>query len=110
MMPGGGMNVGKLMKQAQQMQARMAQLQEELKERVVEGTAGGGIVKAKVNGAREVLDVEVDPKALDPDEKDLLEDMITAAVNDGLKKAQALADREMAKVTGGSGLGGLMGM
>jgi DNA-binding YbaB/EbfC family protein len=103
----GGMNVGKLMKQAQQMQKQMAKTQEELKERVVEATAGGGMVTVKVNGAQEVLDISIDPQVVDPEDKDLLEDMVTAAVNEGMKKAKELADAEMAKVTGGMNLPGM---
>jgi DNA-binding YbaB/EbfC family protein len=103
----GGMNVGKLMKQAQQMQKQMAQTQEELKERVVEATAGGGMVTVKVNGAQELLDITIDTQVVDPEDKDLLEDMVTAAVNEGMKKAKELADAEMAKVTGGMNLPGM---
>ena len=105
----GGM--GGMMKQAQKMQKEIARIQEELKERVVEGTAGGGMVKCCVNGAQEVLSVKLDKDAVDPSDLSMLEDLITAAVNQGLKKSRELSQQEMGKVTGGMGLpGGLSGL
>lgn len=94
-----GMNLGKLMKQAQEMQKRMEKVQEELKERVVEATAGGA-VKVRVNGAQELLDLDIKPEVLKEDPA-ICRDLIVAAVNEGLKKSKALADQEMAKVSGG---------
>ena len=104
-----GMNMGDLFKQAQGMQKRMQKIQEDLKEMVVEGDAGGGMVRAHVNGRREVLSVKIDPEVLDPDDPEMLEDMIVAAVNQGLKKAADMAQKEMGKVAGGLDLGGLLG-
>jgi DNA-binding YbaB/EbfC family protein len=95
----GGMNLGRLMKQAQEMQRKMEQVKEDLKERVVEATAGG-VVRVRVNGAQELLDLEIQPEALKEDPA-MLRDLVMAAVNEGLKKSRALADQEMAKVTGG---------
>lgn len=103
------MNVQKMMKQVQKMQAEMAKAQEALGEQRVEGKAGGGAVTVEVNGHLEVLSVKIDPSAVDPDDVEMLEDLVLAAVNDGLKRAQQMAAEAMAKVTGGIGLPGLPG-
>lgn len=95
----GGMNLGKLMKQAQEMQRKMEKVKEDLKERVVEATAGGA-VRVRVNGAQELLDLEIQPEVLKEDPA-MLRDLVIAAVNEGLKKSKALADQELGKVTGG---------
>ena len=105
----GGMNMGDLFKQAQGMQKRMAKIQEDLKQMVVEGNAGGGMVRAHVNGRRELLAIKIEPEVLEPDEAEMLEDMIVAAVNQGLKKAGEMAQKEMGKAAGGLDLSGLMG-
>ena len=99
--------MGDLMKQAQQFQKRMADVQEDLRTRVVEGAAGGGMVKAQVNGKLELVALKSDPEVVDPDEADMLEDLILAAVSQATKKAQELAQQEMAKVTGGLPIPGL---
>ncbi len=96
-----------LLKQAQKMQKEMGRIQTELRERVVEGTAGGGMVKVHVNGAQEVLSIKIDPQVVDPDDVDMLEDLVTAAVKQGLKSAKELSESEMAKLTGGINLPGL---
>ena len=96
----GGMNVGKLGKQFEDMQKKMSRLQEEMKERVVEATAGGGMVTVKVNGAQEVVDIKIEDEVVKADEKDMLEDLVLAAVNEGVKKAKKMYESEMAKVTG----------
>ena len=101
------MNMNKLMKQAKQMQAKMSKMQEELKEKTVEATAGGGVVKVVVNGKQEVLDLEIDPDAVDPEDVEMLEDMILAAVNEGMRKVQDMVDDEMGKVTGGMNIPGM---
>ena len=103
----GGMNMGKMAKQVEEMQKKMSRLQEDLKERIVEATSGGGMVTVKVNGAGELVDVKVEPDVLDPDEKGMLEDLIIAAVNEGIKKATKLRETEMQKITG-MALPGLM--
>ena len=102
----GGM--GNIMKQAQKMQQRLAEVQEELKQRVVEGSAGGGMVVVAVTGSQEVVSVKIDPEAVNPEEAELLEDMVLAAVSQALEKSRQLAQEEMAKVTGGLNLPGLM--
>jgi len=100
-------NMGGLLKQAQKMQTEIARIQEELAERVVEGSAGGGMVKAVVNGKQEVLAVKIEKEVIDPEDKELLEDLIAAAVNQALKNAAELAKQEMSKVTGGLNIPGL---
>jgi hypothetical protein len=100
----GGM--GDILKQAQKMQQRLLEVQQELKQRVVEGSAGGGMVRVAVNGEQQVLSVKVDPQAVSPEDLELLEDMVLAAVNQALEKARQMAQEEMAKVTGGLQLPG----
>jgi nucleoid-associated protein EbfC len=106
-----GMNMGgmfkQMQKQAQGMQKRMADLQEDLKTRVYEGSAGGGMVVAHANGQRELLAVKIDPEVIDPDDKDMLEDLVTAAVSQALKKASDAHAEAMGEVTGGMGIPGL---
>jgi nucleoid-associated protein EbfC len=99
-------DMSKLMQQAQQMQAQMQQLQEEAANEVVEATAGGGMVKVKATGGGEIVGIEIDPKAIDPDDPELLADLILAAVNEALRSAQALMESKMSGVLPG-GLGGL---
>ena len=101
----GGM--GNLVKQAQQMQQRMLKLQEELAQRTVEASVGGGMVTVTVNGKSEVLRVKVEPQVVDPDDVEMLEDLIVAGVNEALRKAQEMMSEEMAKVTGGMKIPGL---
>jgi len=102
----GGM--GNLLKQAQEMQARMAKIQEELGQKTVEGSAGGGMVQVTVNGQLIVNAVKIDPTVINAEEKEMLEDLILAAVNDGMRKARELASAEMSKLTGGFKIPGLM--
>lgn len=104
-----GFGMGDLMKQAQAMQKKMARVQEELKQMVAEGAAGGGMVRAHVNGQREVLSIKIDPEVMQSEDAEMVEDMIVAAVNQGLKKAAEMAQRELGKATGGLDLSGLMG-
>ncbi len=103
--PGG--NMQQLMRQAQKMQQQMLALQEDLDKREYEGTAGGGAVSCKVSGKRELLSLTIEPDAVDPDEVEMLQDMIVAAVNDALKKGEETREREMQKI-GGAGMGGLL--
>jgi len=107
-MPRGFGGMGDLVRQAQKMQQRMAEVQQELKERVVEGTAGGGMVSVLVNGQQEVVAVKIDPQVVNPDDVAMLEDLILAAARQGLKKAHDMAQEEMSKVTGGVSLPGMM--
>lgn len=102
------MNFGKMMKQVQQAQARMAEVQEELKSETVEASAGGGMVKVVIGGDMTVRSVVIDPAAVDPDDVELLSDMVAAAVNEALRSAQELAGAKMAAVTGGMSIPGLM--
>jgi len=101
----GGM--GNIMKQAQMMQKRMAQLQEELEARRIEASAGGGMVTAVVSGKQQLISLIIDPKAVDPDDVEMLQDLVVAAVSEALKQSQQLAQQEMSKVTGGMNIPGL---
>ena len=101
------MSMGNLAKMAQQMQAEMARVQAEVEALVVETSAGGGAVKAVVNGSQEVVSITIDPSAVDPDDVEMLQDLITAAVNDGLRQVKDIAAEKMARVTGGLRLPGL---
>lgn len=104
----GGFDVNALMKQAQKMQTEMLQAQESLKDEVVEASAGGGMVKVKVGGDLTLREIVIDPEAVDPEEAELLAEMVQAAVNEGLRAAQELASSKMGGITGG--LPGLPGM
>lgn len=104
------MNMQKMMKQVQKMQAEMARVQESLKDLTVEATAGGGVVTVEANGQQEIRSVKIDPEAVDPEDVEMLEDLVLAAVNEALRKAQELASEEMAKVTGGLNIPGMPGM
>lgn len=100
--------MGNILKQAQEMQARMAKIQEELASKTVEGSSGGGMVQVTVTGQFNLTAVKIEAAAVNADEKDMLEDLILAAVNDGMRKARELASAEMAKLTGGLKIPGLM--
>jgi nucleoid-associated protein EbfC len=99
-------DMNKLMQQAQQMQSQMQQLQEEAASEIVEATAGGGMVTVKATGGGEIVSIEIDPKAIDPDDPELLADLILAAVNEALRSAHALVESKMSGMLPG-GLGGL---
>jgi hypothetical protein len=101
------MDIGKMMKQLQQTQARMAQLQEELATRTVEVTAGGGMVKVVSNGRNEILSVKIDPQVVDPGDVEMLEDLVVAAVNEARQRVDEMTRSEMSRLTGGLGLPGL---
>lgn len=105
--PGGGMNMQSMMKQAQQMQNKMQQVQAELEEREVEATAGGGMVKVVVTGKKLVKSIEIKEEVVDPDDVEMLQDLVQAAVNEALEQAEQMVQEEMGKVTGGLNLGGL---
>src|SRR5215218_8124873 len=106
----GGFDVNALMKQAQQMQDEMLQAQEKLKDEVVEASAGGGMVKVKMGGDLTLREIVIDPEAIDPEEAEMLAEMVQAAVNEGLRAAQELAGEKMGGITGGLGGMGLPGM
>jgi hypothetical protein len=101
------MNMNKMMKQAKQMQKKMTKKQQELEEKTVEATAGGDVVKVVVNGKQEVLDLTIDEEAVDPEDVEMLEDLILAAVNEGMRKVQDLINDEMGKLTGGMNIPGM---
>jgi DNA-binding YbaB/EbfC family protein len=106
----GGFDVNALMKQAQQMQAEMLEAQEKLKDEVVEASAGGGMVKVKMGGDLTLREIVIDPEAIDPEEAEMLQEMVQAAVNEGLRAAQELASSKMGGIAGDlGGLGGLPG-
>src|SRR5205809_6312640 len=100
--------VGNLLKQAQEMQARISKIQEELGQKTVEGSAGGGMVQVTVNGQLNLCGLKIDPSVINSEEKEMLEDLILAAVNDGMRKARDMVSAEMSKVTGGLKIPGLM--
>ena len=101
----GGM--GNLLKQAQEMQSRMAKIQEELAQKTVDGSAGGGMVRGTVNGQLALTAIKIDPTVINAEEKEMLEDLIMAALNDGMRKARDMASSEMSKITGGLKIPGL---
>jgi DNA-binding YbaB/EbfC family protein len=96
-----------LLKQAQEMQSRMAKIQEELAQKTVDGSAGGGMVQVTVNGQLALTAIKIDPSVINSEEKEMLEDLIMAAINDGMRKARDMASSEMSKITGGLKIPGL---
>jgi nucleoid-associated protein EbfC len=103
-------NMGNLLKQAQQFQAKMAKLQEELGDRTVEASSGGGMIAVVANGRQEILSVKIDPEVIDPNDREMLQDLIMAAVNDALTKARSMVQEEMGKLTHGLNLPNLPGL
>ena len=103
---GGGMNMN-MIKQAQKMQQDMLKMQEEMESKEYDATAGGGMVKAVVNGKHELLSLTINPEAVDPEDLEMLQDMVVAAVNEAMRKGEAEAAQNMSKLTGGLNLGGL---
>ena len=101
------MNMGDLMKQAQQFQQQLSSIQQELGSKTVTGSAGGGMVTTTFNGRSELLDVAIEPEVVNPDDVQMLRDLIKAAVNDGLVKAKQLGQSELGKLTGGVNIPGL---
>ena len=104
---GGLGNIQQLMQQAQRMQQQMAQKQAELAEKTVTAQSGGGMVTATVNGAHELLELSIDPDVIDPEDKEMLEDMVVAAVNQAMQQAEEMAQQELGKLTGGMNIPGL---
>jgi DNA-binding YbaB/EbfC family protein len=100
-------NMGNMMKQVQKMQKQMQQAQEELKDKTVKGTAGGGMVTITANGHKEIIDIEIKPEAVDPDDIEMLQDLVLAAMNDALKQVDELVSKDMGKFTGGMNIPGL---
>jgi DNA-binding YbaB/EbfC family protein len=96
------------MKQAQQLQSKMTKLQEEMAEKTIEATAGGGMVKVVANGKQQVVSIQIEKEVVDPDDVEMLQDLILAAVNDALNRAQEMVSQEMSKLTGGMNIPGMM--
>jgi len=101
-------NMGNLLKKAQQLQEKMAKLQEELAEKTVETSSGGGMVTVLANGKQEIMSIKIDPEVVDTDDIEMLEDLILAAVNDALYQAKQMVSEEMTKLTGGVKIPGIM--
>jgi hypothetical protein len=104
--PGGG-SMNKMMKQAKQVQEQIIKMQEELKQREIEATAGGGAITVRVNGKQELLSIKISPEVVDPEDIEMLEDLVMAAVNEGIRQSQEMVSTEMAKITGGFNIPGL---
>ena len=104
--PGGG-SMSKMIKQAKQVQEQIIKMQEELKEREIETSAGGGAITVRVNGKQELLEIKISPEVVDPDDIEMLEDLVIAAVNEGIRQSQEMVSTEMAKITGGFNIPGL---
>jgi len=103
-------NMGQLMKQAQQIQTKMAKLQEDLGDRTVEASSGGGMVIVVANGRQEVLSINIEREVIDPDDAEMLQDLIMAAVNDALTRAKDMVNEEMGKLTKGMNIPGMPGL
>ena len=103
----GGMNQAAMMKQAQKMQQEMLRMQEEQEKKTFTAKSGGGMVTASVNGKHELVELTIDPEAVDPDDVEMLQDMVIAAVNEAMRTADAEAANNMSRLTGGLNLGGL---
>lgn len=101
----GGMNMNNLMKQAQKMQKQMAEKQEELAERTLEMTSGGGAVKVVITGKKEIKELKLNPDVVDPDDVEMLEDLIISAVNEAIRQVEEMYNNEMGRMTGGMGMG-----
>lgn len=99
----GGGNIGNLMKQAQKMQKDMEKMQEGLQDKTVEATAGGGAISVVATGKKEIKEIIIKPEVVDPDDVEMLQDLILAAVNEALRKADDMVNTEMSKITGGMG-------
>ncbi len=100
-------NFGNIMKQAKKMQERIGQMQQELEMRTIEAQAGGGMVKVIVNGKFEIVSLKIEKDVVNPEDIEMLQDLIVAAVNEGIRKAQEMASEEMAKITGGLNIPGM---
>jgi hypothetical protein len=99
--------MGNMMKQAQKLQAKMLKMQEEMADKTVEATAGGGMIKAVANGRQQILSIQIEKEVVDPDDVEMLQDLILAAVNDALAKSQEMVSGEMGKLTGGLKIPGM---
>ncbi len=100
-------NIGNIMKQAKKMQEKIGRMQQELETKTVDAQAGGGMVQVVVNGKFEIVSLKIEKEVVNPEDIDMLQDLIAAAVNEGIRKSQEMASSEMAKITGGIGIPGL---
>ncbi len=99
--------LGGMLKQAQKIQAQLAKIQEEMAQKTIEASSGGGMVSVVVNGKQEVISIKIEPEVVNPDDIDMLQDLILAAVNEGIRKSQEMVSEEMRKLTGGLSIPGL---
>ncbi len=102
----GGMNMNNLVKQAQKMQKQMEKMQSELEEKTIETTAGGGAVKVIITGKKEIKQIKINPEVVDPDDVEMLEDLVLSATNEAIRQAEAMVSSEMSKITGGINMPG----
>lgn len=100
--------MGQMMKQAQKLQSKMMKLQEEMAEKTIETTSGGGMIKVVANGKQQIVSIQIEKEVVDPEDVEMLQDLILAAVNDALSKSQEMVSSEMGKLTGGLNIPGLM--
>ena len=100
--------MGKLMKQAQKLQSKMLKLQEEIADKTVEAASGGGMVKVVANGSQQILSIQIEKEVVDPEDVEMLQDLIIAAINDAIMKSQQMASEEMSKLTGGMNIPGMV--
>jgi len=103
----GGMNMNSLMKQAQKMQKQMAQMQDELSEKKLEVSSGGGAVKITINGEKQIMDLKISPDVVDPDDVEMLQDLIMSAVNEAIRQMDEAVNSQMSQITGGMNLPGM---
>lgn len=104
---GGGANMNQMMKQAQKMQEQMMKMQEDMENKTYEATAGGGAVKVVIDGKREITEMSISPEVIDPDDVEMLQDLIIAAVNEGMRKVDADSSAQLGSITGGLNIPGL---
>lgn len=102
-----GMNMNNLMKQAQKMQKQMAQMQEELAQKTLEVSAGGGAIKVTVNGEKQIVDLTISPDVVDPDDVEMLQDLVISAVNEAFRQMEEMVNAQMSKITGGMNMPGM---
>jgi len=100
--------MGKMMKQAQKLQSKMLKLQEEIADKTVEATSGGGMIKVVANGSQQILSVQIEKEVVDPEDVEMLQDLILAAINDAIAKSQQMVSEEMSKLTGGMDIPGMV--
>ena len=106
-MPGGGMNMQQLMKQAQKMQKQMEEMQENMSSKSLEVSAGGGAIKVTINGEKQITDLKISPDVVDPDDVEMLQDLVISAVNEAIRQIEDASSSQMSKITGGMNMPGL---